>query len=57
MAKDKKQRAQGKKTDADKQKQQKQPQGLSAWVWMLIGAAVGYAGWLAIRLISGLLGG
>jgi hypothetical protein len=31
--------------------------GLSAWVWGLIGAAVGLVGWLAMRFISGMIGG
>lgn len=31
--------------------------GLSPWTWGLIGAGVGLAGWLVIRLISGMIGG
>lgn len=55
MAKNQKKKALAKHKQP--QQRQEQKEGLSVWVWMLIGAAVGYAGWLAIRLISGLMGG
>lgn len=53
-----KSKSKGKQSKPQKKDNKKSTQsGLSTWTWGLIGAGVGLAGWLVIRLISGMIGG
>lgn len=57
MAKGKKRKLTASKGQVAKRRQQTGKQGLSVWVWMLIGAGAGLIVWAALRFIVPMLGG